>query len=74
MAFAHHPLLGDNQYGDPRRNEKYGRSFQALYAYRLKFAFTSDAGILNDLNGREFIVPEVRFIDEYFPGFKLTLE
>ena len=68
MAHAGHPLLGDNQYGDKRRNEKYGRSFQALYAYRLKFAFTTDAGILSGLNGREFIAPEVRFIGEYFPG------
>ena len=68
MAHSGHPLLGDNQYGNRQRNEKYGRSFQALYAYRLKFAFTTDAGILNALNGREFVAPEVRFIEEYFPG------
>lgn len=71
MAHAGHPLLGDNQYGDHRRNEKYGRSFQALYAYRLKFAFTTDAGVLASLNGMEFTVPSVRFIDEYFPEVRL---
>ena len=70
MAHAGHPLLGDNQYGDRIRNEKYGRSFQALYAYRLKFAFSTDAGILEPLNGREFIAPQVRFIDEYFPEYR----
>jgi len=70
MAHAGHPLLGDNQYGDRRRNEKYSRSFQALYAYRLKFDFAADAGVLNSLNGKEFIVPEVRFIGEYFPEYK----
>lgn len=70
MAHSGHPLLGDNQYGDRRRNEKYGRGFQALYAYRLKFAFATDAGILNDLNGMEFTVPEVRFISEYFPEYR----
>ena len=70
MAFAGHPLLGDNQYGDKRRNEKYGRSFQALYAYKLRFDFTTDAGALNPLKGREFVAPEVRFIGEYFPGFQ----
>ena len=70
FAAIGHPLLGDNQYGDRRRNEKYGRSFQALYAYRLKFAFATDAGILNDLNGMEFTVPEVRFIAEYFPEYR----
>jgi len=68
MAYAGHPLLGDNQYGNKTRNEKYGRSFQALYAYKLKFAFTTDAGCLNALNGKEFVAPEVRFIEEYFPG------
>lgn len=70
MAFAGHPLLGDNQYGDRRRNEKYGRSFQALYAYKLKFDFTTDAGALNGLKGREFTAPEVRFISEYFPEYR----
>ena len=70
MANAGHPLLGDNQYGNRARNEKYGRSFQALYAYRLKFAFTTDAGILNGLNGMEFTAPEVRFISEYFPEYR----
>ena len=70
MAHAGHPLLGDNQYVDRRRNEKYGRGFQALYAYRLKFAFATDAGILNDLNGMVFTVPEVRFIGEYFPEYR----
>ena len=69
MAFSGHPLLGDNQYGDPRRNEKYGRSFQALYAYKLKFAFTTDGGILQEMNGMEFTAPEVRFICEYFPEY-----
>lgn len=70
MAFAGHPLLGDNQYGDCRRNEACGRSYQALYAYRLRFDFTSDAGALNGLKGREFTVPEVRFIGEYFPEYR----
>ena len=70
MAHAGHPLLGDNQYGDRRRNEKYGRSFQALYAYKLKFAFSSEAGTLNDLKGMEFTVPDVRFIHEYFPEYR----
>ena len=69
MAYSGHPLLGDNQYGDRRRNEAYGRSAQALYAYRLRFAFRSDAGPLNALNGREFVAPDVRFLSEYFPEY-----
>ena len=71
MAFAGHPLLGDNQYGNRMKNEKYGRSFQALYAYKLKFAFEGEKTELDELNGKEFTVPEVRFIQEYFPEFEV---
>ena len=71
MAFAGHPLLGDTQYGDRRLNEKYSRGFQALYAYKLKFAFAADAGALNALNGRTFQLKDVRFVREYFPEVQL---
>ena len=67
MAFAGHPLLGDNQYGDRRANEKYGRGYQALYAYKLRFDFRGGAGSLSALSGREFEVRDVRFLSEYFP-------
>ena len=69
--FAHigHPLLGDGQYGDPRRDERYHRHFQALYAYRLDFRFTTDAGVLEPLNGRSWQVADVPFVHEYFPDF-----
>jgi len=66
--FAHvrHPLLGDNQYGDAKMNERYQRSFQALYSYRLEFCFETDAGVLNELNGRAWQVSDVSFVREYF--------
>ena len=69
--FAHigHPLLGDSQYGDPRRDARYHRSFQALYAYRLDFRFTADAGVLTPLNNRTWQVQNVPFVREYFPDF-----
>ncbi|MCQ2437463.1 MAG: RluA family pseudouridine synthase, partial [Clostridia bacterium] len=54
MANAGHPLLGDTQYGDPGRDKRYGRTYQALYAYSLTFDFEGDAGVLSDLNGRTF--------------------
>ena len=43
---------------------------QALYAYGLRFAFETDAGILNDLNGRSFHVKRVPFAEELFPAFR----
>ncbi len=70
MAHAGRPLLGDNQYGDPRRNARYDRAYQALYAYKLRFDFPTGGGILENLKGREFVAPEVRFIGEYFPGYR----
>ena len=62
MAAAGHPLLGDGKYGRQDRARKY----QALYAYRLEFCFTTDAGALNYLNGRAFQVEDVDFVREYF--------
>lgn len=66
FAHARHPLLGDGQYGDSKRDERYHRTYQALYAYQLSFRFQSDAGVLNDLNGKTFRVQDVPFAREYF--------
>ena len=52
FAAAGHPLLGDGKYGREKDNKRYGRSFQALYSYKLEFTFTTDAGILEYLNGK----------------------
>lgn len=68
FAAIGHPLLGDNQYGQAKLNEKTGRvSGQALCAYRLIFDFEGDAGCLNSLNGLTVQVKDVPFVREYFP-------
>ena len=67
FAAAGHPLLGDGKYGRERDNKQYGRSFQALYSYKLEFTFPTDAGILEYLRGRVFTVEKVDFVEEYFP-------
>ncbi len=56
--FAHigHPLLGDGKYAENAINKRYGAKFQALCSYKLKFEFTTDAGRLEYLNGRDFTV------------------
>ena len=61
-----HPLLGDGKYGVGSVNRRYGEAQQALYSYRLRFDFPSDAGILEYLHGREFQVDEVSFQKKYF--------
>ena len=68
FAAIGHPLLGDNQYGQARQNEKYGRvNGQALCAYRLIFDFEGDAGCLAGLDGLTVQVKDVPFVHEYFP-------
>ena len=64
LAFYGHPLVGDTKYGTNAQNKGSGHSHQALYAYRLRFAFTTDAGILSYLNGKEFRVGQVGFANE----------
>ena len=66
MAYAGWPLLGDGKYGSERFNKDFGEKGQALYSYRLEFAFPTDAGILNYLRGREFRVQQVDFAEKYF--------
>ena len=60
MAAAGHPLLGDGKYG--KLDKRFDRKFQALYSYKLRFAFTTDSGVLSYLNGRTFQVEDVDFV------------
>ena len=69
FAHAGHPLLGDGKYG--KLDKKYDRNYQALYSYKLAFAFTTDAGALEHLNGKSFQVEKVDFVEEYFPGTRI---
>ncbi len=65
FAHAGHPLLGDGKYG--KLDKRFDRNYQALYSYKLTFAFTTDAGCLEYLNGKTFQVENVDFVQEYFP-------
>lgn len=66
LASIGHPLLGDGKYGRLKEDKKLGFNKQALYSYRLTFAFESDAGILSYLNGKTFTVKEVWFAAKIF--------
>ena len=72
MAAAGHPLLGDGKYGRERENKRLGKTNgQALYSYKLSFPFTTDAGCLEGLKGREWTVTDVPFVEEFFPGVEV---
>lgn len=65
MAHIGCPLLGDGKYGINRINREYKVKTQALYSYRLKFAFSSESGCLEYLNGKEFRADKVWFEDMF---------
>ncbi|MBR0160718.1 MAG: RluA family pseudouridine synthase [Oscillospiraceae bacterium] len=74
MAHAGWPLLGDGKYGREKINRKYGETGQALYSWKIRFQFLTDAEILNYLNGKEFSLSarEIPFIEKYFPHYTET--
>ena len=64
------PLVGDGKYGNNQKNRKQGgRRKQFLYSYKTVFDFTTDAGSLENLNGRVFEVENVWFAEQ-FPNFQ----
>ena len=67
MAHIGHPLVGDGKYGINRSDKHDGHKYQALYSYKLKFSFKTDAGALEYLNGKEFSVEKnkIYFTKEY---------
>lgn len=71
LACVGHPLLGDGKYGTNAVNKAYGYKKQFLYSYRLRFAFQSEAGLLDYLNGKCFAAKDIWFKTEFLEG-KLT--
>lgn len=65
LASIGHPLAGDGKYGTNAINKQTGFKYQALYSYKLQFAFTTPAGILEYLNHQEFEAKEVWFLNEF---------
>ncbi len=66
MAAAGWPLLGDGKYGSGKDSKAFGEHGQALYSYRLRFAFQSPAGLLDYLAWQAFKVHKVPFVEKYF--------
>ena len=68
FADAGHPLLGDGKYGRRADNAKTDRKGQALWSYKLRFDFPTDAGALEYLKGKTLEVPRenIDFVGEYF--------
>lgn len=65
MAYCGHPLLGDKKYGDRKLNAKYDYNNQALFSYKVRFDFDSDAGTLDYLGGKSFEAEKRAFEKEF---------
>jgi len=50
------PIIGDGKYGKNEINKKFNKKTQELFSYKLVFAFTTDSGILNYLNGKQIVL------------------
>ena len=74
LAHVGYPLVGEGKYGENKADRKAGYAHQALYSYRLTFAFPPewDAGALSGLRGKTWTVRQenVRFLS-LFPDVRL---
>lgn len=61
LAYIGYPIIGDGKYGSNDINKIFKCKTQNLCSYKIKFKFTSPAGQLNYLNGKEFEKPNVHF-------------
>ena len=53
LAHIGYPIIGDGKYGKNEINKQFGKKYQMLCSYKLKFNFQSESGILTYLNGKE---------------------
>ena len=53
LAYIGYPIIGDGKYGKNEINKQFGKRYQMLCSYKLKFHFQSESGILAYLKGKE---------------------
>ena len=53
LAHIGYPIIGDGKYGKNEINKQFGKKYQMLCSYKLKFHFQSESGMLTYLNGQE---------------------
>lgn len=69
LAHIGHPLVGDGKYGINRDDKRRGYKYQALYAFRLIFAFKTESGSLEYLRDKKIELPSdaIWFLDGFLP-------
>ena len=56
LAYLGFPIVGDGKYGLNDVNKLFGKKYQMLCSYILKFDFKTDSGFLDYLNGQSFVL------------------
>lgn len=60
LAYIGYPIIGDGKYGKNEINKLFGKKYQMLQNYILKFNFKTSSGILEYLNGKSFMIPKAK--------------
>lgn len=63
LSYIGLPIIGDGKYGINEINKKMKSKYQKLESYSLKFKFSTNSGILNYLNGKEFKIKDHNMIN-----------
>ena len=59
LSHIGYPIIGDGKYGKNEINKQFGKKYQMLCSYKLKFDFTTESGILEYLRGKEIKIADM---------------
>lgn len=59
LSHIGYPIIGDGKYGKNEINKQFGKKYQMLCSYKLKFDFQSESGILSYLTGKEIVLKNI---------------
>ena len=59
LSHIGYPIIGDGKYGKNEINKQFGKKYQMLCSYKLKFDFQSESGILSYLTGKEIALKNI---------------
>lgn len=75
LSLLSHPIVGDDKYGDTRKNAKLRRTFplsyQLLHAYSLRFPKLPESSVLFSLSEKCFFAPLPKEYLEFLKSFHL---
>lgn len=56
LAYLGFPIIGDGKYGINEVNKRFGKKYQMLYSYKIKFNFKTDSNVLEYLTNKDFSI------------------